>query len=104
MDLAEQALVAAYKRAPSNANIAISLAMLKGNQDDMAGMIRYLEDAERFASNLSMRQWATSTLNDMRDRFARQQQSDVEERKQREAYEKQLADYEKKYGKMKKKK
>jgi hypothetical protein len=104
LDLAEQALVAAYRRAPSNANIAISLAMLKGSQNDEEGMIRYLEDAERFATNISMHRWATETLTDMRERLARQKQVDEEDRKQREAYEKQLADYEKKYGKVKKKK
>jgi hypothetical protein len=104
MDLAEQALVAAYRRAPSNANIAVSLAMLKGNQDDMEGMIRYLSDAERFATNIGMRRWATDTLTDVRERVARKKANDEEERKQREAYEKQLAEYEKKYGKVKKKK
>ena len=104
LDLAEQALVAAYKRAPSNGNIAASLAGLKGVQNDTDGMIRYLEDAERFATNLGMRQWATSTLTDLRERAARQKQADEEERRQREAYEKQLADYEKKYGRVKRKK
>jgi hypothetical protein len=104
MDLAEEALVTAYKRAPSNGNIAASLAGLKGALNDTEGMIRYLEDAERFATNLSMRQWATSTLADMREHIARQKQADEEARKQREAYEKQLAEYEKKYGKVKKKK
>jgi hypothetical protein len=103
-DLAEQALKIAYQRAPSNANIAMSLAMLKGNQSDIEGMIRYLEDAERFTTNLHMRQWATSTLIEMREQLARQKQADEEDRRQREAYEKQLAEYEKKYGKVRKKK
>jgi len=104
LDLAEQALVAAYRRSPSNGNIAASLASLKGRQDDIEGMIVYLKDAERFATNLGMRQWATSTLNEMQAFLVRRKQVDEENRRQREAYEKQLADYEKKYGKVKRKK
>jgi hypothetical protein len=104
LDLAEKALTLAYKKAPSNANIAISLANLKGRQEDYEGMILYLQDAERFATNIGMRQWATSTLVDMRKYVAERKAFEEEDRKQREAYEKQLADYEKKYGKQKKKK
>jgi hypothetical protein len=104
MDLAEQALVAAYKRAPSNGNIAASLASLKGRQEDIDGMVVYLKDAERFATNLDMRRWATDTLTEMTAYLARKKQFEAEQRQQREAYEEQRADYEKKYGKAKKKK
>jgi hypothetical protein len=104
MDLAEQALVAAYRRAPSNGNIAASLASLKGRQGDIEGMVVYLKDAERFATNLGMRRWATETLVEMNQYLAQKKQYDEEQRKQREAYEKQLAEYDKKYGKAKKKK
>ena len=103
MDLAEQALQAAYQRAPSNGNIALSLASLKGSQNDLEGMIRYLKDAERFATSLQMRRWATDTLEQTEENLAARKRADEEERKQREAYEKQLAEYEKKYGKAKKK-
>jgi hypothetical protein len=104
MDLAEQALVAAYKRAPSNGNIAASLANLKGRQEDIEGMIVYLKDAERFATNLGMRRWATDTLTEMTGYLAQKKQYEAAQRKQREAYEKDLAEYEKKYGKAKRKK
>jgi hypothetical protein len=103
MDLAEQALTLAYQRAPSNANIAISLANLKSAQDDIEGMIRYLQDAERFSTNIPMRRWATDTLTSMREYLAKKKSAEDEERQQREAYEKQLAEYEKRYGKKKKK-
>lgn len=104
LDLAEQALVAAYRRAPSNGNIAASLASLKGRQEDIEGMIVYLKDAERFATNFGMRRWATETLDQMSAYLVQKKQYDEEQRKQREAYEKQLAEYEKKYGKAKRKK
>lgn len=104
LDVAEQALTLAYQKAPSNANIAISLANLKGRQEDFEGMVLYLQDAERFATNIGMRRWATDTLVEMRKYVEERKRYDEENRKQREAYEKQLAEYEKKYGKAKKKK
>jgi hypothetical protein len=67
-------------------------------------MVRYLQDAERFATNIGMRQWATDTLVEMRKYVEERKRFDEENRKQRAAYEKQLAEYEKKYGKAKKKK
>lgn len=103
LDLADAALVAAYKRAPSNGNIAVSLATLKGKQEDFDGMIVYLKDAERFATNLSMRRWATDTLADIQRYLVERARVDEENRRQHEAYEKQRAEYEKKYGKKKKK-
>jgi hypothetical protein len=75
-----------------------------GSQNDMEGMIRYLKDAERFATNLQTRRWATDTLEQAEGQLAARKRADEEERQQRAAYEKQLADYEKKYGKVKKKK
>lgn len=104
LDLAEQALVGAYRRAPTNAQIAASLASLKSRQDDIEGMIPYLEDTERFANNLGMRRWATTTLADMRAYLVERKRVDDENRKEREEYEKKMAEYEKKYGKVKKKK
>lgn len=104
LDLAEQALVAAYRRAPSNGNIAASLANLKGRQQDVEGMIVYLKDAERFATNLGMRRWATDTLAEMTAYLAQKKQLEAQQREQRKAYEKDLADDEKKYGKGKTKK
>jgi hypothetical protein len=104
LDLAEKALVAAYQRAPSNGNIAASLASLKGRQEDIEGMIVYLKDAERFATNLGMRRWATDTITEMNAYLAQKKQFEAEQRQQRENYERQLAEYDKKYGKAKKKK
>ncbi len=98
-DLAEQVLIAAYQRAPSSAHISVSLANLKGRQEKIDEMIPYLEDTIRFAKDLGMRQWASATLEQMQDYIAERDRIDAENRKQREAYEKQLADYEKKYGK-----
>jgi tetratricopeptide (TPR) repeat protein len=104
LDLAEAALVAAYRRAPSSAYIAVSLANLKGRQDKPEEMIPYLKDTIRYATDLGMRQWASNTLLQMQDYIAERDRIDAENRKQREAYEKQLADYEKKYGKPRTKK
>jgi tetratricopeptide (TPR) repeat protein len=60
--LAEQSLLAAYQRAPSNAEIAAALANLRGRQRDLDGMVPYLEDVARFASDLQVRRWAAETL------------------------------------------
>jgi hypothetical protein len=104
LELAEEALVAAYRRAPSSGLIAASLASLKGRQDKPEEMIPYLKDTIRYATDLGMRQWAANTLTQMEAYLVERQRVDEENRKQREAYEKQLADYEKKYGKPKKRK
>jgi hypothetical protein len=98
-DLAEEALVAAYQRAPASPLIAVSLANLKGRQEKIDEMIPYLKDTIRYAKDLGMRQWATQTLKQMEEYIAERARIDEENRKQREAYEKQVADYEKKYGK-----
>jgi tetratricopeptide (TPR) repeat protein len=102
LDVAEQALVTAYKRMPANANISVALANLKGRQDKPEEMIPYLKDTIRYASDLGLRQWAADTLKQMEKWLAERDKVDEENRKQREAYEKQMAEYEKKYGKKKK--
>ena len=104
LDLAEQALVAAYKRAPSSAEIAMSLANLKGRQEKPDEMIPFLEDAIRFATDLHTRRWAADTLIQTREYIAERDRIEAENRKQREAYEKMRDEYEKKYGKPKPKK
>jgi tetratricopeptide (TPR) repeat protein len=103
LDLADTALKAAYLRVPSSAAIALSLANLKGHQGKPEEMIPYLRDTIRFANDLGTRRWATDTLRVMEENVAANQRIDEENRQQREAYEKQLAEYEKKYGKPKKK-
>ena len=110
MDLAEQALVAAYKHSPGNADIAMSLADVKRAQEDYDAMLVYLEDTERFANNLGQRKWATDTLVEMRRYVVERKRVDEENRKideanrkQQEEYLKAVAEYEKKYGKRKKK-
>ena len=55
LDLAEQALVSAYQRAPSNPDIAMSLAHLKAAQQKPEEMIPFLEDVIRLSTNLGMR-------------------------------------------------
>jgi hypothetical protein len=104
LDLAETALTAAYQKVPASSAISMSLAMLKGRQDEPEEMIRYLQDTIRIASEISLRRWATETMERMQEQLAEQKKVDEENRKQREQYEKDLADYEKKYGKQKKKK
>lgn len=104
LDVADLALRNAYQRIPSSAAVAMSLANLKGVQEKPEEMIPYLQDTIRFADNLEMRRWATDTLADMEKYVAETKRVDEENRQQREAYEKQLAEYEKKYGKPKKKK
>jgi hypothetical protein len=104
LDLAEQALLAAYERAPVSADIAISLANIKSRQQEPEAMIPYLKDAARHANNLQTKKWVTDRLADMEKWVAERDQVDAENRKQREKYEKELAEYEKKYGKAKKKK
>ena len=97
LDIAEEALVAAYRRAPSSAMIAMSLANLKGRASEPDGMIPYLKDTIRYANDLGMRQWAVDTLKQMESYIAQRDAQKAE-------YEKTLAEYEKKYGKAKKKK
>lgn len=104
LDLAEAALTSAYQRVPASAVIAISLANLKARQEKPAEMVPYLRDALRFAGDLNTRRWATAQLEEIGRYLAEQARVDEENRKQREAYEKQMADYEKKYGKPRKKK
>ena len=103
LDLAGQALELAYHRAPASADIAMSLANLKGRQQQPEAMIPFLKDVIRFSNNRSQTKWAAETLIQMQEYAAERERVDAENRKQREAYEKQMADYEKKYGKVKKK-
>ena len=102
LDVAEEALVAAYKLAPSSAEIAVSLANLKSRQEKPDEMIPYLEDTIRYATDLGTRRWAAETLIETRKFIAERNRIDAENKKIREDYEKQLAEYEKKYGKKKK--
>ena len=101
--LAEQALSAAYKRAPGSAEIAMSLASLKGRQEQPEAMIPFLKDTIRFSSNRKLSKLAAETLVQTQEYLAERDRIEAEGRKQREEYEKKLADYEKKYGKPKKK-
>jgi hypothetical protein len=100
--MAESALKAAYQRVPASSAIAMSLANLKGQQQKPEEMIPYLKDTIRFAEYISMREWATRTLEEMQKYIAERDRIEAENRKQQEAYEKQRAEYEKKYGKRKK--
>jgi len=103
LELAEQALLAAYKRVPANANIAMSLASLKGRQQKPEEMVPYLKDTIRFANNRSMRKWAAETLIETEEYLEERDRAEAENRKQREEYEKTRVEYEKKYGKPRKK-
>ena len=103
LDVAEQALVAAYQRAPSSAEIAMSLANLKARQEKPDEMIPFLEDTVRYATDLHTRRWASDTLVQTRNYLKERDELEAENRKQQEAYEKMRAEYEKKYGKPKKK-
>jgi hypothetical protein len=102
LDLAEQSLVAAYKRAPSSAEIAVSLANLKGRQQKPDEMLPYLKDTVRYTTDLGTRRWAADTLIEMEKYIAERDKAEAEHRRQREEYEKTRAEYEKKYGKKKK--
>jgi tetratricopeptide (TPR) repeat protein len=104
LDLADTALQAAYQHVPASAAIATSLANLKHRQEKPEEAVRYLNDAIRFADDLSLRRWATESLERTQEYIAERKRIDEENRRQREAYEKQLAEYEKKYGKQKKRK
>lgn len=103
LDLAEQALLTAYQRAPANGWIAISLAQLKGKQQKPEEMIKYLRDAQRYTTDLGMRRWATETLKQTEEYIAERNRAEAENQKQQAEYQKQLAEYEKKYGKPRKK-
>ena len=61
-------------------------------------------DTIRFASDRSTRQWATTTLAQTQEFIIERDQTAAQNKKQRENYEKDLAEYEKKFGKAKKKK
>jgi hypothetical protein len=103
LDLAEQALVAAYHRAPASGDIAVSLADLYGRQDKPEEKLPFLHDAIRNATDLSMKRWATEELQRTEDYIVERNRVAAENQKNREEYEKKLAEYEKKYGKVKKK-
>jgi hypothetical protein len=103
LDLAETALLAAYKRAPKSADIAMSLANLKGRQQQPEAMIPYLKDTIRYSNNHATSKWAAETLLETQEYLAERDRVEAENRKQREAYEKMRAEYDKKYGKTKKK-
>jgi hypothetical protein len=103
LDIAEQALVVAYQLAPASADIAMSLASLKGRQQQPEAMIPFLKDTIRFANNRQLRRWATDTLVDTQKYVAERARIDAENRKQREDYEAKRAEYEKKHGRVKKK-
>ncbi len=62
LELAEESLLAAYRRAPTNADIAVSLANLNGRRHDPDGMLPYLKDVARYASDLQVRRWAVEEL------------------------------------------
>jgi len=85
IDLAEQALVAAYQRAPSCADVAMSLANLTGHQQKPEEMNRYLKDAMRNATDLGTRRWAADTLNRTRECIAERNRVDAENKKNRDA-------------------
>jgi hypothetical protein len=86
---------------PASPAISDSLANLKGRQEKPEEMMRNLKDTIRIAGDLDTRRWATETLLRMQDFVAESKRVDEENRRQREAYEKQMAEYEKKYGKAK---
>ena len=88
LDLAEQALLSAYQRAPANADIAASLANLKGRQRKPEEMIPYLKDTIRFANNRNQRKWAAETLVKTEEFLEERNRVDAENRKQREENEK----------------
>jgi hypothetical protein len=102
LDLADTALQAAYARVPASAAIAMSLADLKGREQKPEEMIPFLKDTIRYADNLSTRQWATETLESTQKYIAERDAVEAENKKQHEKYEKDLAEYEKKYGKARK--
>ena len=104
LDVAEQALVAAYQRAPSSAEIAMSLANLKARQEKPDEMIPFLEDTVRYATDLHTRRWASDTLVQTRNYLKERDELEAESRRQQEAYEKMRSEYEERYGKPKKKK
>lgn len=104
LDVAEEALLAAYQMAPGSAHLAVSLANLKGVQQKPEDMLPYLRDTIRYASDLSVRQWASDTLRDVERFVAEREAIEAENRRRQEQYDKELAEYEKKYGKPRKKK
>jgi hypothetical protein len=96
LDLANDALVAAYRRAPSNVEIAMSLANLKGRNQEPDEMIVYLKDVIRYATDLHMRKWAVETLEQMQKYVAERDRIEAENKERREAWEKRVAEAEKK--------
>jgi hypothetical protein len=103
LDLAEEALLAANRSAPGNASIAVSLANLYSEKDEPEKMIPFLKDSIRYATDLRTRQWATDSLQRVEAYLAEKEKVDAKNRKQQEEYERALAEYEKKYGRKKKK-
>jgi len=84
LDLAEQALLAAYQRAPVSAEIAMSLASLKGRQQDPEAMIPYLKDAARHAIDSQSKKRAMEQLAQTEQLVAERDKVDAENKKQPE--------------------
>jgi predicted nucleic acid-binding Zn-ribbon protein len=66
-------------------------------------MIPFLKDTIRFSNDHRTSKWALETLAETQQYLEERDRVEAENRKQREAYEKMRADYDKKYGKTKKK-
>ena len=96
LDLAEQRLTAAYKKAPSNAEIACTLAQLHLMNNDAEKALPYLTDTIRYAPSLSMRQWAVDTLRSTRDYLAEKERVDAENEERRASWERRVEETRKK--------
>jgi hypothetical protein len=96
LDLANDALLEAYRRAPSSAEIAMSLANLKGRMQEPDEMIVYLKDVVRYATDLYTRKWAVESLAVMEESVAERDRTEAQNKERREAWEKRVAEAEKK--------
>jgi tetratricopeptide (TPR) repeat protein len=99
LDVAELALLNAYRDMPSSPEIAMSLAHLQMQQDKPDAAIPFLEDTQRLAMDLQTRRWATDTLKQTRDFIAERDRLQAESRRQQAAYEKARDEYDKKHAK-----
>lgn len=90
LDLAEERLKTAYRKAPANAEIAMALASVYNARREPENAVPVLKDVIRYATDLGMREWAVKTLDsitaflDERDAARASLEREVEQTRRRE--------------------
>jgi tetratricopeptide (TPR) repeat protein len=78
LELAATRLQLAYRKAPTTADIAASLAHIYNDEGDLQRMLPLLQDVIRFSRNISTRQWAVEMYERVSEALSRKQRNDAE--------------------------